>query len=116
MIYAAVILATLVLWFAALVDLVFTEDRMSDKAHMGWVLVALFLPVVGATLWLTVGRRRYKSLVNTEELRALVYAGGSGGGRGPVRGPDDDSDFLRRIGEQIEAQRRNRRFNDETAD
>jgi hypothetical protein len=103
MLYFAVMSFVLVLWFVALVDLIFTEERMPKKSHMRWMIVGLFLPGVGACLWLLVGRRRYKAVQPADELRALVYAGG---GRGPARGPDDDDEFLRRIGAEIEARRR----------
>ncbi|WP_434968830.1 PLDc N-terminal domain-containing protein [Microbacterium sp. bgisy207] len=61
-----------------------------------WIVIVLVLPVVGGVLWLLVGRAR----------RAKVQ---------PSRAPDDDPEFLGRIGSISDQDERIRRLEEELA-
>lgn len=61
-----------------------------------WLLIVILLPVLGGILWLIVGRSR-KSAVSTR------------------RAPDDDPDFLGRIGSISDQDERIRRLEEELA-
>lgn len=89
LIAAAVMIYTVV--DIALID----RSRVKGLPKILWVLVVLVLPIVGAVLWFLLGRQRLSER-------------GSGGGsvrRGP-RAPDDDPEFLRKIGREAEQEER----------
>jgi phospholipase D-like protein len=85
MVYVLVALIALGLWLYSLVEVLTTDEadvRLLSK--FTWVMLVLLTLIVGAVLWLVLGRP----------------------GRGPVpaarrtsapRGPDDDPEFLRQI-------------------
>ncbi|NUP58887.1 MAG: PLDc_N domain-containing protein [Pseudarthrobacter sp.] len=86
----ALAVAVLVIFVYGLVDVIRTEGRLTRGiSKPAWIIVMIILPVLGAILWLLIGRPR---------------------GTGPVpqayphpSAPDDDPDFLR----NLEARRRN---------
>jgi hypothetical protein len=61
-----------------------------------WILIVLFLPVLGGILWFIVGRTRRSS-------------------RSGVTAPDDDPAFLERLGSQSDQDERIRRLEEELA-
>jgi hypothetical protein len=61
-----------------------------------WVLIVVLLPVVGGILWLVVGRSRH--------VGSMIY-----------RAPDDDPEFLDRIGTVSDQDERIRRLEEELA-
>lgn len=76
--------AVLVIFVYGLVDVIRTEGRLTRGiSKPAWIVVMVILPVLGAILWLLIGRPR---------------------GAAPVRpayshptSPDDDPDFLRNL-------------------
>lgn len=72
------------------------RDRIAALPKWGWILLILLLPVIGATLWFLIGRKR---------------ADGGFGDRNAARpsAPDDDPDFLQRIADDVEQQQRRER-------
>lgn len=67
----------------ALVDVGLIEkDRVRGLPKWGWMLLIVLVPIVGAVLWLAVGR---------------VRLGDAGSGRARRLAPDDDPEFLRRV-------------------
>lgn len=86
---AAVLIYTLV--DIALID----RSRVKALPKLLWALIVIVLPIIGAVLWFLLGRERLSER-------------GSGGGsvrRGP-RAPDDDPEFLRKLGrEQAQEER-----------
>jgi hypothetical protein len=78
----------------ALID----KGRVKYVPKVVWILGALLLSVIGAVLWFFIGRERREPLTN----------GGSFGPRprrGPVA-PDDDPDFLGKLGRETAQERR----------
>jgi len=61
-----------------------------------WILIVIFLPVLGGLLWLTVGRMRRSAIVAR-------------------RAPDDDPEFLEKIGTLSDQDERIRRLEEELA-
>jgi hypothetical protein len=61
-----------------------------------WVLIVVLIPVLGGILWLTVGRSRHAI-------------------KGVARAPDDDPEFLGRIGAVSDQDERIRRLEEELA-
>lgn len=85
--------------YAAIDSLMTDKRRTRGLPKFLWVLVILFLPVIGAVLWFTLGKDRGK-------------------GRPVARqtAPDDDPDFLRKLNSEKEQEERIRRLEQELAD
>lgn len=67
----------------ALIDCLRTDDRdVRNWPKVAWVLLIIFVPLIGVILWFTLGRPR-------SETPQAVH-------RGPVA-PDDDPEFLRNL-------------------
>ncbi|WP_104044982.1 PLD nuclease N-terminal domain-containing protein [Arthrobacter sp. ZGTC412] len=85
----ALAVAVLVIFVYGLVDVIRTDGRLTRGiSKPAWIVVMIVLPVVGAILWLLIGRPRSASPQQQSQ-------------RHPVA-PDDDPDFLR----NLEARRR----------
>ncbi len=87
----------LAFWVYAIVDVAVqpaTRHRAVSKPV--WIAIVVLLPVLGGILWLVIGRTR----------RSVVQA---------RRAPDDDPEFLGRIGTQSEQDERIRRLEEELA-
>lgn len=104
-------LATLVLWLYCLFDAITTpEAACRNLPKILWVVVVLLFPLIGSIAWLLAGRP-----ARTADLSG--YDPAPGPRRGPRSGPrpgpsaalapDDDEEFLRRVRERAEEQRRN---------
>jgi hypothetical protein len=82
--------AVLVIFVYGLVDVIRTDARLTRGiSKPAWIIVMIVLPVIGAILWLLVGRPRSTTPVRQQ------YSGPTA--------PDDDPDFLR----NLEMRRRN---------
>lgn len=103
MLYGAVlVLEVCVLVYCAL-DIISTPaERARHLPKLLWLALVLLFPIVGGAAWLLAGRP-------PGPLRALPYKGAGPATpqvpRRPVS-PDDDEDFLRRLRERAEEQRR----------
>jgi hypothetical protein len=86
----ALAVAVLVIFVYGLVDVIRTDGRLTRGiSKPAWIVVMIILPVLGAILWLLIGRPRGSS------PQQQAY-------RHPTA-PDDDPDFLR----NLEVRRRN---------
>lgn len=104
--YALIGFLTLALWVYCLVDLVTSpEDGIRHLPKMGWLLVVVLIPTIGALLWLFAGRPvgPDKPAANTR------YGEYDRPGRHIAANPDDDEAFLRGLRERAEQQRREAR-------
>lgn len=93
--------AAVVLTVYALVDAAFFDrNRIRGLPRYAWILIILFVPVIGALLWLVVGRGR------------------KGSGRRAPRtvAPDDDLEFLAGLGRDAEQEQRIRKLEQELND
>ena len=87
----ALAVAVLVIFVYGLVDVIRTEGRLTRGiSKPAWIIVMIILPVLGAILWLLIGRPRGSG----PGPRPQAYP--------PTTAPDDDPDFLR----NLEARRR----------
>lgn len=64
-----------------------------------WIIVILLLPVIGGVLWLIIGKDR-----------------ASGNQARPRATPDDDPDFVRRLGDEAAREERIRQLEEELAE
>ncbi|AJT41920.1 PLDc N-terminal domain-containing protein [Psychromicrobium lacuslunae] len=77
----------------ALIDCLRTDDRdIRNWPKVAWVLLIIFIPLIGIILWFTLGRPR------SESARPTPHGPVNRGpvNRGPVA-PDDDPEFLRNL-------------------
>ncbi len=84
-------------WVYTIVDCsVQPASRHRGVSKPIWILIVVFLPVLGGLLWLTVGRVRRSTIVAR-------------------RAPDDDPEFLEKIGTLSDQDERIRRLEEELA-
>lgn len=105
---AVLILVTLGIWLFGLFEVLSTdvgETRYLPK--FGWFLVVLLGFVLGAIVWLTLGRRRgfVPAEAGSWPPMSLPARGGDDPGtvdeqEGPL-GPDDDPEFLRLLDRRL---------------
>lgn len=82
--------AVLVIFVYGLVDVIRTDGRLTRGiSKPAWIVVMIVLPVLGAILWLLIGRPRDSAPVRRAQSHPIA--------------PDDDPDFLR----NLERRRRN---------
>ncbi len=82
--------AILVIFVYGLVDVIRTDGRLTRGiSKPAWIVVMIVLPVLGAILWLLIGRPRDSAPVRQAHSHPTA--------------PDDDPDFLR----NLEVRRRN---------
>ena len=99
-VYIVVGLIIVALSIYAAIDSLMTDKRRTRGLPKPiWVMVILFLPVIGAVLWFTLGKDR-----------------GTSSGVKRQTAPDDDPEFLKRLGSQKEQEERIRRLEQELAD
>jgi hypothetical protein len=99
-VYIVVGLIVIALSIYAAIDSLMTDKRRTRGLPKAlWVLVILLLPVIGAVLWFTLGKDRGKGYSAPRQTA-----------------PDDDPDFLRRLGTEKEQEERIRRLEQELAD
>ncbi|MWB98084.1 PLD nuclease N-terminal domain-containing protein [Agromyces seonyuensis] len=93
--------ALVVFTIYAIVDAALVErDRVRGLPRWAWILVILFVPLIGGVLWFVIGRGRRQK-----------YRSGRGSGA-----PDDDPDFLRRLSSDRATEERIRRLEQELAE
>ena len=96
------VIVVVVLSVYSLVDCAMLERaRIRGLPRWAWLLVILFVPVIGPLLWLIVGRGR-RGAADRGVRRSMA--------------PDDDPEFLRRLGDEATQQERIRRMEQELAD
>ncbi|MFF2554117.1 PLDc N-terminal domain-containing protein [Nocardia sp. NPDC058058] len=101
--YAAVGLITLALWVYCLIDIITCDD--AGVRHLpkgGWLLIVLFIPTIGALLWLLLGRPEHQGRGPAPTTRYAEY---DRPGRYIPQDPAADEAFLRELRERAEAQR-----------
>lgn len=79
----------------------FDRTRIRGLSRVWWIVVILFVPVIGAGLWFLIGRGRARRI---------------SAGRGREVAPDDDTDFLRRLQNDAAQDERIRRLEQELAE
>jgi len=96
-VYLSVALLRAVFWVYSIVDCALQHPtRHRGVSKPIWLLIVILLPVVGGVLWFVVGRSRRSS--------APAF-----------RAPDDDPEFLGRIGSRADVDERIRRLEEELA-
>ena len=96
MLRVAIAVAILAIYVYGLVDVIRTDAALTRGfSKTTWIIIVVFLPIIGAALWFLIGRPRYEAPVRQAYPHPTA--------------PDDDPDFLRNLEQrrrkQAEAER-----------
>lgn len=100
-----------ILWIYCLVNVITSrDDEVRHLPKFVWLIVVLLFPFIGSIVWLAAGRpesaRRPRSRHEREVPEFPEY---DRPGRMAATSPDDDAEFLRKVRERAEEQRRKAR-------
>jgi hypothetical protein len=99
---------TFALWAYCLVDVVSCPpNRVRNLPKLGWVLLVVLFPFVGSIAWLVAGRPRGERARRAKQEREQpAFPEYDRPGRAAASDPQRDEEFLRRVRERAEEQRR----------
>jgi hypothetical protein len=80
----------------------FDRSRVRGLSRGWWLVVIIFVPIIGGLLWFIIGRGRANRIGATRGGRTVA--------------PDDDTDFLRQLREDAAQDERIRRMEQELAE
>jgi hypothetical protein len=105
--FGFVSLLTLCMLVYCLLDVVTTpSDDVRNLAKPLWLMLVLLFPLVGGAAWLLAGRPVAPVAAAPSRADRGVPAQPERPPRAPAASPDDEAEFLRRVRERAEAQRR----------
>ena len=84
------------------------DDEVNHLPKIGWLVLVLLFPLVGGVAWLLVGRGARSTGRSPYEREASAFPEYDRPGRAAGATPESDEEFLRRIRERAEEQRRRR--------
>jgi hypothetical protein len=92
-------LITLALWIYCILDVVSTQEGLTrNLPKMVWLLLVIFLPLVGSVVWLVAGRPEKAGFrPGATEYRKPLRA---------IAAPDDDPQFLAQLDDEAKRLRR----------
>jgi hypothetical protein len=99
---------TLALWVYCLVSVISAPDgQVRHLPKVAWILIVLFFPFVGSIAWLAVGRPTSDAPPRSRYERAAPeFPEYDRPGRAAAVDPGADEEFLRKVRERAEEQRR----------
>jgi Phospholipase_D-nuclease N-terminal len=104
MLRALPFLLILVLCIYCVVDAIQTrDDRVRNLPKIAWIILILLFPLVGSVAWLIAGRAKRAPRQTWAPPGFPEY---DRPGRAAAGNPDDDAEFLRKVRERAEEQRR----------
>jgi hypothetical protein len=100
--------ATFALWVFCLVGVIVSPgDQVRNLPRIAWLVLVLLFPLVGSIAWLVAGRPdRSATRRSTYEREAPAFPEYDRPGRAAAADPEKDEEFLRRVRERAEEQRR----------
>jgi hypothetical protein len=101
-------LAGFALWVYCLVSVISAPDGLiRHLPKVAWILIVLFFPFVGSIAWLVAGRpEKTATTPSRYERAAPYYPEYDRPGRAAAVDPAKDEEFLRKVRERAEEQRR----------
>ncbi len=100
-------LLTLGLWIFCLIDAISTDEgSVRNLGKVLWIVLIIFLPLVGSIAWLVAGRPQPGAPMPYKGNYGPVVSDRDRPVRHPSSSPDDDEDFQRKFRERAEEQRR----------
>ena len=85
------------------------DDEVEHLPKIGWLILVLLFPLVGGIAWLLAGRRGSAHARSPYEREVPQFPEYDRPGRAAGASPESDEEFLRRIRERAEEQRRKAR-------
>ena len=82
------------------------EHRVRNLPKLAWLLLVLLFPLVGSIAWLAAGRPEGKERRSSHDREQSAYPEYDRPGRAAAVDPQRDEEFLRRVRERAEEQRR----------
>lgn len=96
-----------VLWVYCLVDVIGARDaRVRNLPKVAWIVIVLLFPLVGSVAWLVAGRPARIAPPTRQQGAAPGFPEYERPGRFAAADPAKDEEFLRRIRERAEEQRK----------
>ena len=103
-------LVTLALWIFSLVDVIGSDEgAIRHLPKLWWLLIVLFFPFAGSIAWLVAGRPVAAVSRSRYERAVPQYREYDRTARAGATDPGADEEFLRRVRERAEQQRRSYR-------
>jgi hypothetical protein len=100
-------LVVFAMWVFCLVDVVSSDEgAIRNLPKVWWLLIVLFFPFAGSVAWLVAGRPAGPPRTSHYERAVPSYPEYDRPGRAAATSPDDDEEFLRKVRERAEEQRR----------
>ena len=97
----------LALWVYSLIGVVTSSDgEIRNLPKLWWLLIVLFFPLAGSIAWLVAGRPGSGGTRGSRHERAVPEFPEHRPGRAAAVKPEDDEEFLRKVRERAEEQRR----------
>jgi hypothetical protein len=100
-------LVGLCLWVYCLIEVIRSDEgAIRHLPKMAWLLIVLLFPLAGSLVWLAVGRPVTTAGTPRFERAVPQYPEYDRPGRAAATSPQADEEFLRRVRERAEEQRR----------
>jgi hypothetical protein len=100
-------LIVLVMWVFCLVELISSDEGViRHLPKLVWLLIVLFFPLAGSVAWLVAGRPVSSPRAPRFERAMPQYPEYDRPGRAAATSPEADAEFLRKVRERAEGQRR----------
>lgn len=100
-------LVTLGLWIFCLIDAITTDEgSVRNLGKTFWIVLIVFLPLVGSVAWLAAGRPQATPSMPYKGNYGPVVSDRERPGWHPSSNPVDDEDYQRKLRERVEEQRR----------
>src|SRR3990170_3088504 len=97
----------LALWIYCLVDVISRSDgEIRNLPKLWWILLVLFFPLAGSVAYIVAGRPHGHSRASAHERDVPDFPEYDRPGRAAATSPEDDEEFLRKVRERAEEQRR----------
>jgi hypothetical protein len=100
-------LVVFALWVFSLVDVISSDEgAIRHLPKLWWLLIVLFFPFAGSVAWLVAGRPVGAGGPRPYERAVPQYPEYDRPGRAAATNTEDDDEFLRKVRERAEEQRR----------
>ena len=100
-------LVVLGLWVFSLVEVIGSDEgAIRHLPKLWWLLIVLFFPFAGSVAWLVAGRPAGPARACKYERAVPQYPEYDRPGRAAATSTEDDDEFLRKVRERAEEQRR----------
>ena len=100
-------LIVLALWVFCLIEVISSDEgAIRNLPKLGWVVIVLLFPLAGSIAWLVAGRPAGSPRTPRYERAMPQYPEYDRPGRAAGTSPEADEEFLRKVRERAEQQRR----------